>query len=46
MMAPVIAELYAEWLTGGPPHEIFDPLHGSTRFARRQAGAKEDFIIG
>jgi hypothetical protein len=24
MMAPIVGQLYAEWLTGGPKHEIFE----------------------
>ena len=47
MMAPIVGELYAEWLTGGDRHEIFD------RFvlARFEEGLsddfeKEDFNIG
>jgi nicotinamide-nucleotide amidase len=44
MMAPVIGKLYAEWLTGGPRHEIFDRC----RLERFTGGGteKEDFIIG
>jgi sarcosine oxidase subunit beta len=44
MMAPVIGKLYAEWLTGGHKHEIFDRC----RLERFAEGAieKEDFIIG
>ena len=47
MMAPIIGKLYAEWLTGGEPHEIFarSPL---SRFADGSGAqhAKEDFNIG
>lgn len=44
MMAPVIGKYYAEWLTGGPRHEIFDRCL-LQRFD--QGGIeKEDFIIG
>lgn len=47
MMAPIIGKLYAEWLTGGTPHEIFarSPL---SRFADGSGAqhAKEDFNIG
>jgi sarcosine oxidase subunit beta len=47
MMAPIIGKLYAEWLTGGPPHEIFE----RSRLSRFTDGsgaqhAKEDFNIG
>jgi heterotetrameric sarcosine oxidase beta subunit len=47
MMAPVLGKLYAEWLTGSPPHEIF----GRYRLSRFTDGsgagdAKEDFNIG
>jgi len=47
MMAPVIGKLYAEWLTGGEPHEIF----GRYKLARFTDGSaahhdKEDFNIG
>jgi sarcosine oxidase subunit beta len=47
MMAPVVGKLYAEWLTGGAPHEIFQ-RYTLTRF-RDGSGAqheKEDFNIG
>jgi sarcosine oxidase subunit beta len=44
MMAPVIGELYAEWLTGGPKHEVFDHC----RLGRFADGAaqREDMILG
>ena len=44
MMAPVIGKYYAEWLTGGAPHEIF----ARCRLDRFEKGGmeKEDFIIG
>ena len=47
MMAPIIGKLYAEWLTGGEPHEIF----ARSQLARFTDGsgaqhAKEDFNIG
>ena len=47
MMAPIIGKLYAEWLTGSEPHEIF----GRSQLARFTDGsgaqhAKEDFNIG
>jgi sarcosine oxidase subunit beta len=47
MMAPIVGKLYAEWLTGGAPHEIFG-RYTLTRF-RDGSGAhqeKEDFNIG
>ena len=47
MMAPIVGKLYAEWLTGGDPHEIF-ARYTLTRF-RDGSGAqqeKEDFNIG
>ena len=47
MMAPIIGKLYAEWLTGGEPHEIF----ARSQLARFADGTgaqheKEDFNIG
>lgn len=47
MMAPIVAKLYAEWLTGGAKHELFE----RSSLARFQAGAtsaheQEDFNIG
>ena len=47
MMAPIMGKLYAEWLTGGPPHEIFS-RYTLARFADGSAAhhAKEDFNIG
>jgi len=47
MMAPIVGKLYAEWLTGGTPHEIFSRY----RLARFTDGSgasqpKEDFNIG
>ncbi len=47
MMAPIIGKLYAEWLTGSEPHEIF----ARSSLARFQDGSgahhdKEDFNIG
>jgi heterotetrameric sarcosine oxidase beta subunit len=47
MMAPIVGKLYAEWLTGDPPHEIFSRY----RLQRFQDGSaasmpKEDFNIG
>ncbi|HWO22520.1 MAG TPA: FAD-binding oxidoreductase [Kofleriaceae bacterium] len=47
MMAPIVGKLYAEWLTGAPPHEIFS-RYRLTRFRDGSGGAepKEDFNIG
>jgi sarcosine oxidase subunit beta len=47
MMAPIVAKLYAEWLTGGPKHEIFE-RYTLARFTDGSAVAheKEDFNIG
>jgi heterotetrameric sarcosine oxidase beta subunit len=47
MMAPIVGKLYAEWLTGAPPHEIFERYRLS-RFQDGTATAmpKEDFNIG
>jgi len=49
MMAPIVGKLYAEWLTGGQPHEIFS-RYTLTRFrdggSATAAEAKEDFNIG
>jgi sarcosine oxidase, subunit beta len=44
MMAPIVGKLYAEWLTGGRKHEIFERC----TLDRFTAGGiqKEDFIIG
>ena len=46
MMAPIVAKLYAEWLTGGVKHELFE----RSMLARFTAGAnaheQEDFNIG
>lgn len=44
MMAPVMGKLYAEWLTGGARHEVFDVCR-LERFAEGRA-EKEDMIIG
>jgi sarcosine oxidase subunit beta len=44
MMAPAVAELYAEWLAGRGKDEIFERFDVA-RFARG-AVPKEDFIIG
>ncbi|MGN6107558.1 MAG: NAD(P)/FAD-dependent oxidoreductase [Kofleriaceae bacterium] len=47
MMAPIVGKLYAEWLTGGPAHEIFS-RYTLDRFRDGSGGAhpKEDFNIG
>jgi sarcosine oxidase subunit beta len=47
MMAPIVAKLYAEWLTGGTKHEIFE-RYTLGRFADGSAAKyeKEDFNIG
>ncbi len=47
MMAPIVGKLYAEWLTGGPPHEIFS-RYKLDRFTDGSGAAqpKEDFNIG
>ena len=49
MMAPIVGKLYGEWLTGGPPHEIFS-RYTLARFAGGGGGGphsdKEDFNIG
>jgi heterotetrameric sarcosine oxidase beta subunit len=45
MMAPVIGKVYAEWLTGGDKHEIFDRCR-LDRFDRPGGVETEDFIIG
>ncbi len=44
MMAPVIGELYAEWLTGGARHEVFDRC----RLGRFADGTseREEMILG
>ena len=47
MMAPIVAKLYAEWLTGGSKHEIFERY----TLGRFSSGAPpghetEDFNIG
>jgi sarcosine oxidase subunit beta len=44
MMAPAVAELYADWLAGRGKDEIFERF-GPGRFASGRV-AKEDFIIG
>jgi sarcosine oxidase subunit beta len=47
MMAPIVGKLYAEWLGGGAPHEIFS-RYTLDRFAdgSNAAHEKEDFNIG
>jgi sarcosine oxidase, subunit beta len=47
MMAPIVGKLYAEWLTGGRPHEIFS-RYTLARFRDGSDAAqpKEDFNIG
>lgn len=47
MMAPIMGELYADWLTGGAPHQIFERSLLS-RFSNGSSAAweKEDFNIG
>ena len=46
MMAPIVGDLYAEWLTGGTRHELFDRCL-LARFAGDGASFdKEDFNIG
>jgi sarcosine oxidase subunit beta len=44
MMAPAVAELYADWLAGRGKDEIFERF-GVDRFAAGGV-AREDFIIG
>ena len=44
MMAPIIAQLYAEWLAGGAKHEVFERCRLS-RFAEGQM-EKESMILG
>jgi sarcosine oxidase subunit beta len=44
MMAPVIGQLYAEWLTGGEKHEVFERGRLS-RFAEGKL-EREDMILG
>jgi sarcosine oxidase, subunit beta len=47
MMAPIVGKLYADWLGGSPPHEIFT-RYTLDRFSDGSgaAHAKEDFNIG
>ena len=46
-MAPIIGKLYADWLTGEAPHEVFT-RYTLDRFDRADASSieKEDFNIG
>jgi sarcosine oxidase, subunit beta len=44
MMAPIMGKLYAEWLTGGPKHEVFERCRLS-RFAEGKT-EKESMILG
>ncbi|MCB9560565.1 MAG: FAD-binding oxidoreductase [Kofleriaceae bacterium] len=46
MMAPVIGKLYADWLTGDAPHEIFQRSTLARFRDGAGAGDKEDFNIG
>jgi len=47
MMAPIVGKLYAEWLTGGPKHEIFERYTlGRFTDGSNAAHDKEDFNIG
>jgi sarcosine oxidase, subunit beta len=47
MMAPIVGKLYAEWLTGAEPHEIFS-RYTLGRFTDGSGAShpKEDFNIG
>jgi glycine/D-amino acid oxidase-like deaminating enzyme len=45
MMAPIVGKLYAEWLTGDAPHEIFQ-RYTLARFRDGTVHEKEDFNIG
>jgi sarcosine oxidase subunit beta len=45
MMAPIVGKLYAEWLTGAAPHEIFQ-RYTLARFRDGTVHEKEDFNIG
>jgi sarcosine oxidase, subunit beta len=47
MMAPAVGVHYAEWLTGGPRHEMFDRFRLDRPFGDAAApGEREDFNIG
>ena len=47
MMAPAVGVHYAEWLTGGPRHEMFDRFRLDRAFGDAGApGEREDFNIG
>ncbi|ACY14851.1 NAD(P)/FAD-dependent oxidoreductase [Haliangium ochraceum] len=45
MMAPIVGDLYGAWLTGEPPHELFERSL-LQRFEGGGAVEKEDFNIG
>lgn len=48
MMSPVMGKLYAEWLTGGPRHPVFDQSRLG-RFAdggHKGGKTREDLVIG
>jgi hypothetical protein len=46
-MAPIVGKLYADWLTGGERHEVFE-RYTLARFGAGGTAAheKEDFNIG
>ena len=47
MMAPAVGVHYAEWLTGGPRHEMFDRFRLDRTLGEAGApGEREDFNIG
>ena len=46
MMAPVVGELYGEYLTGGPKHELFAQASLARFRGGPSAYAKEDFNLG
>jgi hypothetical protein len=46
-MAPAVGVHYAQWLTGGPRHEMFDRFRLDRPFGDAGApGEREDFNIG
>jgi len=45
MMAPIVGLLYARWLAGEPPHELFARCT-LARFAHGARARGEDFVIG
>ncbi len=45
MMAPIVGDLYAEWLTGGERHELFERSQ-LIRFQDGREVEREDFNIG